>query len=92
MWLARVRFLFRGNTCCRHFQSPIFCIRDDLWSVVGEAILLPTRNGQFSLPVAFVAEIEEGRQLRRIMVNSAKAEMSFAKEVRCLPTGLMPWR
>jgi len=31
-------------------------------------------------------------QLRRIMVNSAKTELSFAKEVRCLPTGLMPWR
>jgi hypothetical protein len=30
----------------------------------GEAILVPTRNGQFSLPIAFVAEIEEGGTIK----------------------------
>jgi hypothetical protein len=43
------------HTCRRHFRSPIFGIRDDLWSVVGRLFWC-----RFSLPVAFVAEIEEG--------------------------------
>ena len=81
MWLARVRFLFRGNTCRRHFQSPIFCIRDDLWSVVGRLFGADAKRPIF--PAGRFCGGNRGRaaQLRRIMVNSAKTELSFAKEV-----------
>ena len=52
MWLARVRFLFRGTDVTDIF-GPKFWVPDDLWSLWGRLFLVQRENGQFSLPVAF---------------------------------------
>ena len=80
--MVSTRAIFVSRETHRHFQFPIFWIRDDPWSVVGRLFWCRRETANFP-PVAFVAESEKGAaQLRRIMINSAKTELSFAKEVR----------